>query len=93
MTRKAVINPKTNIVENVIEARDGFTMEGFTLVDVEPSVGIGDVRDGKVFTRPPEPKPEPQNEIQPLVGEVLESLKTDPGFLEEIARRVAAMKV
>lgn len=61
MSRYAVINNQTNIVQNVIELADGSEWtppEGHRLV-ASDIAGIGDTRQGDRFIRPDPPTPEP----------------------------------
>ena len=54
MKRKAIIDPITGLVENVIVvADDNFTIEGKELVEVVKDFGIGDSYRGKKFTKRP----------------------------------------
>jgi len=56
--RYAVVADDGGIVVNIIEAPEGFVVEGAVLVADDGSARIGGVWDGAVF-RPPEPAPEP----------------------------------
>jgi ribulose 1,5-bisphosphate synthetase/thiazole synthase len=56
--RYAVVAGDGGIVVNIIEAVEGFVVEGAALVADDGSARIGGVWDGVVF-RPPEPAPEP----------------------------------
>ena len=77
MKRKAVINPKTGIVENVIVAGDDFVLEGKLLKGVE-EFGIGDTYDGEKFIRKPQPEPQPEEKTKAeLLEERLAALEVE----------------
>jgi hypothetical protein len=56
--RYAVIEPDTGLVRNIIEAAQGFVMEGAELAPDDGTAVIGGTWDGSVFL-PPAPVPEP----------------------------------
>ena len=58
VARYAVVSDDGGMVVNIIEAVEGFVVEGAALVADDGTARIGGVWDGAVF-RPPEPAPEP----------------------------------
>lgn len=86
MSRKAVIGA-AGLVENVIEADDGFTLPGKTLIaalDANP----GDTWDGAQFVKPPAPAPSPVP--QSVTPRQARLALLDAGLLDAVNTAVAA---
>lgn len=91
MSRRAVVNDQTLIVENVIELEDDADWpipEGRIIVDAPDSGSIGDVWDGEYFVPPQEEKLE-EGDLR--LGELISKLKRDTMTLKEIREFLRAM--
>lgn len=91
MSRRVVINNDTGRIENIILLDDGVewaSPEGCTVLESEDAGNIGDVWDGESFVTP---EPEPEDESDLRLGELIGRLKADTMTLKEMREFLRAM--